>query len=486
VTRKTIIGILALPVLVVLFLAMSWIDGALVRARLARLDSSLSGHVPFILVTSRKETGGLFNSTVEVNYEFSGKLFKGMAAATAKQTVYVAASTTGTAASTPNITLRYHIQHGPAPGFAALGLARVDTEIVIPEDDRQELRKSIGTDQPLKIITLLGYFGGGTTSIDSPAFIYNDKKTATRVDWKGIKGVLHFSRHLNSQDGNIALPGMNVQDDKGVEVVLGPIRFDYDMQRAFKSLFVGKATLRMERMAVSMRQQQPGPGSMEMRDLVYDVTTTPNGDYLDTVAKIGLGSMSVATLKSASVHYDFSLRHMHGPTYAELAEKLRSVYAATFAGDDKAAQQIVASLKQYGALLLEHQPELTIDRVSMSLPEGSAQLSGKVSIPGYAHGDLDSGATVLLPKIDVSADIAVDEGLLNRDWGPGTPPAVAPTARTPTPPSRIEAMKAQLAALEQQGFVTRKGSRLSSHIEFKHGALTVNGKPMGPPPGASR
>ena len=484
-TRKTIIGILALPALVVLFLAMSWIDGAVVRARLARVDQSLSSKVPFILVTSRKETGGLFSSTVEVNYEFSSKLFKGMAAATAKQTAYVAASTPGSAESTPNITLRYHIQHGPIPGFAALGLARVDTEIVIPEDIKQELRKSIGTDQPLKIVTLLGYFGGGTTSIDSPAFVYKDKKTATRVDWKGIKGLMHFTRHLNSQDGKVTLSGMNVKDDKGAEVVLGPMRFDYDMKRAFKYLFVGKANFTMERMAVSMPQQQAGPGKMEMRDLVYDVTTTSNGDYLDTVAKIGLGSMSVATLKSAAVHYDFSLRHIHGPTYAELVEKLRSVYAATFAGDDKAAQQIVVSFKEYGALLLEHQPEFTIDRVSMSLPEGSAQLSGKVSIPGYAHGDLDSGPMVLLPKIEVSADVAVDEGLLNRDWGPSSAPAVAPTARTPTPPSRFEAMKAQLAALEQQGFVTRNGSRLSSHIEFKHGALTVNGKPMGPP-GAGR
>jgi uncharacterized protein YdgA (DUF945 family) len=486
VTRKTIIGILALPVLVVLFLAMSWIDGAVVRARLARLDHAMRSSMPLFIVTNRKATGGLFNSTVEVSYQFNDKLFNSIAPASAKQTAFIVTSTANAVDSPPAITLRHHIQHGPIPGFATLGLARIDTEIVIPEDARQELRKSIGTDQPLKIITLLGY-RGGTTTIDSPAFVYTDKNSANSIEWHGIKGRMHFTRGLNSQDGNITLLGLSARDNKGGDATLGPVHLDYDLKRAFKYLATGKVSLTIERLTAVM-PQKAGAANMDMRDLAYEVDTSASGDYLDMVAKVGVGSMSIAALKSTAVHYDFSLRHLHGPTVSALMEKLRDTNAALADGESKDPQQILAPYKEYGPVFLEHQPEFAIDRISLAVPEGALQMSGKASIPGYAHGDLDSGPMVLLPKVEANLDIAVDEGLLNFFWSmqPAAPAAPAPPTKGPAPPSRAEAMKAQLAALEQQGFVTRSGSRLSSHIEFKHGALTVNGKPMGPPPGAGR
>lgn len=487
VTRKAIIGILALPILVVLFLAMSWIDGAVVRARLARIDQSLQASMPLVTVLSRKETAGLFNSTVEVSYQFNDKLFKGMMPPSAKQTAFVVESTPAPADSPPGITLRHHIQHGPIPGFATLGLARVDTEIVIPEAVRQELRKSIGTDQPLKIITLLGHLGGGTTTIDSPAFAYTDKSGATHIDWRGVKGRLNFSRGLNSQDGNIALLGMTIKDNKGGDAVVGPMRIDYDLQRAFKYLSTGKVSFKVDSLTAVMPQQASG-GNMEMRDLGYEVNTTVNGDFVDIAGKFGIGSLSVAAIKSSAVHYELTLRHLHGPTLEALIEKLRDSNATLAKGDSKDLQLLFAPYKEFGPLLLEHQPELSIDRISLSMPEGGLLMSGKVSIPGYAHGNLDSGPMVLVPKIEASLDIGVDEQLLDFYWNsmaaqPAAPVVQGPHGKGPPPPSRVEFMKSRLATLERQGFVIRSGSRLSSHLEFKHGALTVNGKPMGPPRG---
>ena len=54
----------------------------------------------------------------------------------------------------------------------------------------------------------------------------------------------------------------------------------------------------------------------------------------------------------------------------------------------------------------------------------------------------------------------------------------------PTPTDRAEMIKQQLAAFEQAGYVTRNNGRFESHLEFKNGALTANGKPLGAgPPG---
>jgi uncharacterized protein YdgA (DUF945 family) len=71
----------------------------------------------------------------------------------------------------------------------------------------------------------------------------------------------------------------------------------------------------------------------------------------------------------------------------------------------------------------------------------------------------------------------VSEALLNKDWTRVGNPEAAPPAQAQGP-SRAEAMRQQVAAFEQQGFVTRKDGQLHSHIEFKGGALTANGKPL--------
>jgi uncharacterized protein YdgA (DUF945 family) len=491
--RKVLFGILALPVLALLFLGMCWLDGAVVRSRMARADDDMNTTLPFFTVAQRQVKSGLFSSTVEVTYEFNSKILNGIAAASAgaKKTALIANAPT--AAAPPHLTLRHHIAHGPVPGFAALGLARIDTEIVIPDEARTKLRDSVGTDQPLKIVTLLGYAGGGTTTVESPAFTYNATGEAGRVEWRGIQGRVNFSRGMNSSDGEITFLGMSASGSKQEIAAMGPIRLAFDLKRVFKVLYTGKMSFTMDRLAVSSPLQ--ANSSVEMNGLRYDVETSAASDFIDTVAKIGLDSVSAMTFKASDIHYDFSLRHLHGPTYAELTEKLREVYAATLSGDMKDPSRIFEPLKQYGTILLEHNPEFVIDRIGLAMPEGTAQISGTMSLPGFTRNDLATSPMALLTKLDASVDFAVDEGLLNRNWSSPTPAAMTPTeggpdasspvaTEEPAAPSRLQAMQSQMAMFEQQGYVVRQGSRLTSHLVFRKGALTVNGKPMGPGAGA--
>jgi len=490
--RKLLIGILALPVLALLFLGMCWVDGAVVRSRMARADNEMNTTLPFFTVSHRQVKSGLFSSTVEVTYEFSSKLLDGIAAASASAKKTALIANAPAAATPPQLTLRHHITHGPMPGFAALGMARIDTEIVIPDEARAKLRESIGTDQPLKIVTLLGYTGGGTTTVESPAFTYNATGEAGRVDWHGIQGHVNFSRGMNSSDGEITFLGMSASGSKQEIAAMGPIRLAFDLKRVFKVLYTGKMSFTMERLAVTSPLQ--ANSSVEMNGLRYDIETSAAGDFIDTVAKIGLDSVSALTFKASDIHYDFSLRHLHGPTYAELTEKLREAYAATINGDMKDPSKLLEPFKQYGAVLLEQNPEFVIDRIGVKMPEGAAQISGKVSLPGFVRSDLEASPLALLAKLDARVDFAVDEGLLNRNWSAPTPAvaasteadpdAASPVATEPAAPSRLQAMQSQMALFEQQGYVVRQGSKLSSHIEFRKGALTVNGKPMGPGAGA--
>jgi uncharacterized protein YdgA (DUF945 family) len=491
--RKAIIGALALPIVALLFLGMCWIDGAVVRSRLARADGEISTTLPFFTVTRRQVSSGLFSSMVEVTYEFNPKVLQGITAASASAKKTALLANAPASETPPQLTLRHHIKHGPVPGFAALGLARIDTEIVIPEEARAKLRSSIGTDQPLKIVTLLGYTGGGTTTVDSPAFTYTAAGELGRFEWRGIQARMNFSRGMNRNAGEFRFLGMHIAGGKGADATLGQLRITYDLKRVFKVLFTGKMSFSMDHLIFTAPLPASG-GTMTMNGLNYDFDTTATDDYVDTVAKIGLDSLSAAAFNANDMHYDFSLRHIHGPTYAALTEQLREAYAATLNGDIKDPQKILEPFKQFGATLLEHNPEFVIDRIGVKMPEGAAQISGKVSLPGFVHSDLNASPLALLAKLEATFDIAIDEGFLNRNWGSPTPAAlavattepgvIAAGAVEPATPSRLQAMQLQMTLFEQQGYITRQGSKLSSHLEFRHGALMVNGKPMGPGVGA--
>ena len=317
--RKTITGISALVAVVVLFLGLNWLEGALVRSRLARLDHEMSGTLPLFTIAQRQVSVGLFSSTVQVTYQLNTRLFQGMAAAaaSAKKT---ALRTSLPADSPPSFTLRHRIQHGPLPGFMRFGMARIDSEFVMSEATRQQLLHSIGTDEPLKIVTLLGITGGGTTTLDSPAFTYDDPNNHDHMEWGGIQGRLDFSRGMARQQGEINFPGMHLKGSSGEDMAFGSMRLAYDLQRAFELLYLGKVSFTVARLAITPAAQAE---IVEMHDLSYAVNTTASGDYVDTIAQFDVGDLHAKAFTASAVHYDFSLRHMHGPTYAVLTARLR-------------------------------------------------------------------------------------------------------------------------------------------------------------------
>jgi hypothetical protein len=126
--------------------------------------------------------------------------------------------------------------------------------------------------------------------------------------------------------------------------------------------------------------------------------------------------------------------------------------------------------------LLEHSPQLVIDHIGFTAPEGEFGIKGTAELPGFHKDDLATpqSRAALMGKIVANADVWISEALLNKDWSGPTEKAEVSNEG----PGQAEAMRRQVSAFEQQGFVTRKVGQLHTHIEFKGGALTANGKPL--------
>jgi uncharacterized protein YdgA (DUF945 family) len=138
------------------------------------------------------------------------------------------------------------------------------------------------------------------------------------------------------------------------------------------------------------------------------------------------------------------------------------------AGGSEGGGTFDKELRRLGIELLKRDPELVIDRISFAMPEGDAKVTGSVRIVGFDEADLEgpTAAMSLVQKLDARVDVSVAEALL------------AKLAATGGGAAQLEQ---QLASFEAQGYVTRTDGRLTTHVEFRQGALTLNGKAFTPP-----
>jgi uncharacterized protein YdgA (DUF945 family) len=489
-------AVLIIAVIAIAWLGLSWFTGHLARGQLQAWNEQVQADFPLVKVAERRVQGGLFTSTEEVVYELNTELLRGIFEQAETQTHDALDAGEDEA---PRFTVRNHIQHGPLPGFRSLGLARVETEAVLGENVRRTLLESIGVDKPVQVVTHLGFIGGGWTTVESPAFEYTDEDSGQRVAWQGVQARFEFTRNLDRFSGAASAPGVQVfmrdeatdaapdetRDEVAGQFTVGEMRFETDLERAFGPVYAGKASFSIAEIAGSGPRMD---GGLSLKDMRYEVDVTTEQDYFDMLIRMGVGAVAVDQMDIRDAHYDLSLRHLHGPTSAELSDRMSELYFASVGGDPMAMIGMVGLFAQHGPTLLEHEPELVLDRITFTLPEGGASISGRVRLKDFERGDLMAGGPALLSKLDVVMDIWLDQGLLEKDWSAAVPqPAAAAedgTGAGPAAgPTRIEGMQAQIALMAEQGYVKRNGDRLESRVEFRDGTLTVNGKPMGPAAG---
>jgi uncharacterized protein YdgA (DUF945 family) len=214
--------------------------------------------------------------------------------------------------------------------------------------------------------------------------------------------------------------------------------------------------------------------SVNLEALAYDLAIRTDGDYVDMTMELGAAKFELPKLDMSNVRYDVAVNHVHGPTYAAVAAKFREIGTP----NDPAAAPDPKSVMEPLMALLEHSPELVIKRIGFSIPEGEVGITGTVRLKDFAKVDLQDPAAQaeLISKLDASADVWFDEGVLTRDWSNGSVQQTQNGA--PSGAERLAAIRNQVAQLEQQGFLARKDDRLQTRIEFKQGMLTANGKPL--------
>jgi len=452
--------------LVVAYPAASWYTGARIESTFNDLSQQTLKY-PYLKITKQEFKRGLFSSTEDLIVEFTPGMFDKPVAADAGD------GTADGAPSAPQKPLQLHfvshIQNGPFPG-ARFGAASIDTELVLDGDEKAAAEKLFGKQSPLQIASKLGYLGGGSVVVTSPAFSSTMGDNGDKLDWKGITVNADFSNGAREVQYKLNVPGLTAHTAEGLDVVMGAITGNADMQRvsADSTLYLGKAHLVADQLKVA-NANEPAK-SFELQKLALDSDSSAKNNFVDMVVQLGAKSLVTSKLTVNDIHYDYGLRHLDEPTLIKLIDSFNRPQKDQAQTPEDARANMLKVWKEFGPALLNNKPEVTIDRISFSTPDGEAKLTARAAIGDAVTENLDNFAA-LLPKLEASATISIPESMVTK--------LMAGSVSDPITQVQMEdGAKQQIAAFESQGYLTRKDKIISTNFDWKKGKALINGKPM--------
>jgi uncharacterized protein YdgA (DUF945 family) len=490
--------ILMVVVILVLVLVIApWGIGKVAEQRVNNGLDRLAEAAPYLSIAERKWTAGWFSSEQEVTFEVHGPWLRAMNPAAMLEDFKKPEGATPTVeAETPPVevkpesvpeaapeaaptealppadapvtpiapirfTVRNHIVHGPVLWSAGFGIARVDSQLVLSDAISKALVEFFGTDEPVRVSTRVGFFGGGRTTFSGDAHSVKVKGEPGELSWDKFKVAIGYSHNLDDIDLVGKWPRFEFKNaTSGESVLMRDITLDSKSERIRGDLYDTDFDFAIDEVHIVGADKQV----TDIADVRYVVATAMDGDFVDVSAKFGSGPVKSKALMDLGVelkevHYDFTLRHLHAETLEKMIAAIKAAYnqpVATIADVDAV---MIAPMKEYGLLLLKHDPEFVIDRFGIATPDGEGYIKGVIHLKGVTEQDVAVGGMGLIGKIE--AEIAIDVAQKMVEKFPNGATAVG--------------------AAVDSGYIRREGDRLVSKIEFKHGELKVNGKAQGIP-----
>lgn len=473
------IAVIVVVLLLVLVVA-PWGIGKVAESRVNAGLDKLTETAPYLTIVDREWTRGWFRSEQEVTFELFGAMLKGaVPEAKIEKTADTGpvetppaetppAETPPASAASPfthplRFTVRNEILHGPVLWPASLGIARVNTRIVMSDEIRRQIVEFFGTDEPMRVSTRIGFFGGATTRVSGDGRDIKLKDKTGTLHYEPFKFDVGYSKNLDSIDVDGSWPGLEAGDSaKGEQFRFKGMTLTGHSKRVRGDLYDGETKFLIDEILVTGADKS----ETSVKDLRYEVTSSTKDDFMGVALKVGSGKVRNKALEQMQfnldeVHYDFSMNRLHAPTLQKLMEDMKKVYTQPIVDASTVQQAVMAPLKQHAAELLKYDPEFVIDRIGVVTPEGQGNIKGVVRLKGVTADDFETGSTALVGKIDADINIDIAQKLIEKVPNGATGAGMA----------------------VDQGFAKRDGDKLLSHIEFRQGALKVNGKDV-PLPGA--
>jgi uncharacterized protein YdgA (DUF945 family) len=455
-----------------LLLAVSpWWLGKVAQRRVDKGFESLPRYAPYLKVVENTWTHSWFSSEHLTTFEvvLPGRNAN-LEVAAAGDGVEPAAPEAPAVQQIPNastppkpfrFSVRDKVRHGPILGSAGVGVAVLDSKLVLGEEVSRKLAEVLGTDDPVQVVTRMGFFGSTEVKVSGTARSIDLAKLDAKLQggsiaWDDFHLTMDLGRGLRSYRMDGKQPRIEFRDQKGSHVLFTDMTLEGHGKRITESLYDGAASAGIGKLVVEAADKT----SMQIDRIAYEFEADRQGDFLDYGMEMGSGEVRSRELEPigitlAETHFDFTMRHLHLETLEKLMLGLREANVQVFEGKADAESAALAPFMEHGMALMKHDPELAIDRIGIVTPQGDALIKGTLKLPRVTGQDLSAGALVLLQKLVADITIEVAQALLDKVPNGGLVSGAGVDA----------------------GYFRREGDKLVSHIEYRDGTLLVNGKP---------
>jgi uncharacterized protein YdgA (DUF945 family) len=483
--------VVTMVVLIAVLVLAPWSIGKLAESRVNRGLDKLGEAAPYLTIVDRKLTRGWFRSEQVVTFEVFGAWARALNPVAAYEDIKKAeqehtsgadapatpaaagdapgpdgaspeAAPTPDAAAAPaeaakplRFTVRNEILHGPVLWPLSLGLARVNTRFQMSAEVRKALVEVFGTDEPVRMSTRIGLFGGGTTRFAGDGRTIELKGGSGNMVYSDFKLDVSYSGTLDDVDTHGDWPRLQLSENHGPQFAMQDLKFKSRSARLVDDLYDTDFLFEVGEVSVVGADK----AETRIQDLRYQADTDAKGDFLDVALKLGSGQVTSKQLRDIGlelkeIHYDFTLRHLHTRTLAKMSSAMKQLYREPVGNRSDLEARLLTPLKEYGLQLLNFDPELSIDRIGVVTAEGEGVVKGVMRLVGVTPADFKSGSTALLGKIDSDVTIDLAQKLVDK----------IPNGNT------------GVGAAIDGGYAKREGDRITSRIEFKQGQLKINGK----------
>jgi uncharacterized protein YdgA (DUF945 family) len=444
--KRIWIGVIA--ALILLYPLMAWLMGFAIEKRFDAAIGEMREKAPYAAVTEHHFRRGWYTSQDDMTLEISRGAF-----------VPVPGDATAAPAAF-QITIHSVVHHGPLCGWKCVGLAGAESHIVVAGPLQPVVAGFFGTLEPLLIRSRLGFFGGGSAVISSPAFEDKALPDGAHAGWGGFEAEVGYGARMDSYAMHMTAPRAMYSSSDGKRFEMTGTAFDARRKRLLRTLYAGDSALKIGHLAIT---SAGGAGTVTVDDLRSAASSRADNGYMTMSVKTGTGTIATGPLTLTGVHFDFTFRHLEIESLERLTAAIQQANGNQALAPAARTAQMLSVLRQQGASLLAQQPELAVDQISFANAKGEAVLKGVVRLQDVTSADFAEGADVkaFMAKLDLDLDLTLDEALLQ------------------SLPGGTNGDK-QLLSLSDQGLLTHDNGKFHTAIVFRHGQMTFNGKPFQP------
>lgn len=359
------------------------------------------------------------------------------------------------------------ITHGPVLGTHGFGAMYISTDITLDAASQAKISKIFGKDKPLEIGTKIGFGGGATVKLSSPAKNFTDEESKSQVKWAGLEAELNASNPSKIQITGLdfIMPELTITeaDNKG-SFSLKEAKANMKSTGTTSELGLGSGELSIQSITV----QSPNKNmNILANNLKIGVESNASGDFMDINESINLNNVKVNARDYGPISYKVILKHLHIPSLIALQKDMDAAKALACSDPSASAEGIKTALTKNGATLLAKIPEVVVESLKAKFPEGEASFTGKASIPTFVETDLNAeqGYAALMGKVTAEGKLIVPE-------------AVAKYFASLSSPNNAADFDKNSAMAIEAGAIVRQGNDFVIDAKWANGSAMINGHPQ--------